>query len=218
MAKSKKHSPKRMHRDEKLMQRFLDPMHLLYLRKQILSSGARVDSCIWSIRVLIEITRAKWSRIKISPLTVELFVFNKIFADWIRENGFEIPPSVGVRLGAMGGRYLVIGDREHIPEEGKWPGHLVAIARTTTGEDYLIDLSIDQAHRPQKGISLREPLAFKITKPNFLQGKAIETGNVNDCLLVYAPHLEDKSYETTPDWTKHYELLIGNDDPMGFLP
>lgn len=73
-------------------------------------------------------------------------------------------------------------------------GHLVCHV-----QDVLVDASIAQANRPQKGIELPPFCAFPASK-RFLQGDGMMVGNMNGCEVEYRP-LRDHSWRQAPDWS-----------------
>jgi hypothetical protein len=81
------------------------------------------------------------------------------------------------------------------PEPGKWPGHLV----TVLGGQVLIDLTLDQADRPQHGILLPMPILAPCD-PDFLAGQARVAGIVGGCRVVYEARPGDRSFERSNDW------------------
>ena len=187
-----------------------DPIFLGQIRAKILASGARVDSCILSTKAMCMIARGLGLRAR--PLTVETTIVNPVFATWIRARplGTPIPDDVAYRLGDEGGRFVVVGDRTEPAKPGFWSGHLVAIVDSpyVTAPPRLIDLSIDQAHRPKKRINLTGPITFPVEHTEFLQGTAEAHYNLDDLLIVYVAHPNDNSYSDSPDWLRTDDVTV----------
>ncbi len=74
--------------------------------------------------------------------------------------------------------------RKRDPQFKGYDGHLVARVG-----DVIVDLSLGQAARPEKGVHL--------PKAAMIPGKSIV---MNGCVLEYG-FFEDSSFEVTPDWT-----------------
>lgn len=176
-----------------------------YLRGTILDSGARLDSCIFSTKVVCRTAHAMGLRAR--PLTVEVTLLNPVFAGWFAEHGTDntMPDDVFERLGNAGGRFLVVGDRSPTDDPTKWPGHLVAIVEGTEARQppVLIDLSIDQAHRPQKGIVVVDPITFPITYQPFMSQRCDVMRFREDGVLIrYTSYPTDDSFKIAPDWQR----------------
>jgi len=189
---------------------FRGPMFLREVRRMILSSGAQADSCICSVKVLCQLGESLGVRVE--PLTVEAYVYNQIFVDFFAEQGFNPTTEDFKRLGEAGGRFIVLGSRESRDAvEGKWQGHLVAIAHPPKGVNdvpYVLDISIDQAHRPQKKLMLQDPVCFPIPSKRFLTGEQdavglTESAGTKMC-MVYRAHPAITDYEVSPDWQRDY--------------
>jgi hypothetical protein len=71
---------------------------------------------------------------------------------------------------------------------------------TVVEERHVLDLTIDQANRPQKNIKLRP--GFFDASPAFLAGE-VGIGYVqNGCEVRYMPIPDERGYLTVPDWTE----------------
>jgi hypothetical protein len=73
-------------------------------------------------------------------------------------------------------------------------GHLVCHV-----QDVIVDASLDQASRPQHGITIPRFIAAEVT-PQFLAGGQMLIGKVDECEVQYRP-LRDPSWRQAPDWT-----------------
>lgn len=185
---------------------FTSRRNLFQIRKMILDSGAKVNSCICCTKVLVELGEA--TGLDIRPLTVETTVFNPVFADFIEKKGLDPTEEDMHAMGKAGGRFVVIGSRrDGDAEPGCWPGHLVAVMRAAGKTPVVIDLTIDQANRPNKDIHITDPLVFGVPS-GFLMGRAIATGfyptKAGKICFVYRAIPNDTTYEASPDWQRDY--------------
>lgn len=161
---------------------------LLQLRPFILQS-ARMDSCILSTAVGCEYLSQRG--ILAEPLPVQTMIFNKKFMDHAERIG-RLP--VGDELKSWSeedGSYSVaIGMGQQQP--GKWPGHLVILAE----KSYLIDLSVDQANRPQFGMVFN-PIFCKISESFFSEPMIFRHA---DCVFRYEAKPNNLGFLSSPDW------------------
>ena len=148
---------------------------------------AAVDSCILTTRVTIDVLRRYDVRCR--PLAVKLLAMN---AEWAkREKSGEEPTEAWKQQGAwcVGMGY---GAPDHKPEGG-FDGHVVTIAE----EALLMDLSLDQASRPEHGMRLK-PAVFAL-EPAFFLGQAQVWRN-DDAHLAYYPMPDNKRFLQAKDW------------------
>jgi len=134
-------------------------------------------------------------RIPSRPLPTTAGVFNKALADWIAAGG-DLPTLTAEKMDEFGGWVVKIGDTgEKI--EGGWDGHLATLVE----ERVLLDLSIDQANRPAKGIEVT-PLAAPVP-PEFVRGEEAVTlsHKKSGCLIRYHT-LHRIEYGETPAWRR----------------
>lgn len=188
-----------------------DPDIVRAMRRAILGSGASRDSCICSTKIFVQTARVIGSTAR--PMTVEACALNPVATEWFREHGWDSDPTRDElrELGKRGGYFLVLGARGEAPSgPNAWPGHLVAI---TEGATHLVDVSIDQAHRPQRGVSMTGPLVLPIERTMreaFLAGKNELTLEREDGVtLIYHAHPDDQSFTTSPDWQRDYDITFG---------
>jgi hypothetical protein len=160
----------------------------------------RADSCIVSTRIALEVLR----RFGVGgyALSVRAMIANAPFLE--RLKGGAAPPAGhedALRWAAEDGAWLIgLGFGEAGP--GRWPGHLVVIAERR----WLVDLSLDQASRPQRSIVLR-PLVAVVGEP-FLRGRKALEVPMGGSLVRYEAVPRDRSYRNAPDW----------DDPRRWAP
>jgi len=199
---------------------FTSRYFLTQVRKMILDSGASADSCICCTKVLMQIGESLC--LNVQPLVVEANVFNPVFAKHVVKHGLNPSEEEMKRLGEAGGRFVVLGARED-REAGanKWPGHLVLLASAKGKSPVVIDLSIDQAHRPKKDILITEPVVFGVPD-GFTRGEYCAVGQVGTevgaLCFVYRAFPEDKSYEVSPDWQRDYAAKAHDGVPVDGLP
>jgi hypothetical protein len=165
---------------------------LLGIARPVILRHYRADSCIASSRIAIDVL--SHFGILAEPLTVNLTVYNPAFAarieagdrepetqdelnEWIRKYGAW---NVGVGMG---------GD----PRLLTWGGHLVVIAEKRC----ILDLSADQANRPQRNINL-VPLGGDVP-PEFFDGEPLFF-QINGCVLKYLVSPDNNGYTSSPDW------------------
>jgi hypothetical protein len=152
----------------------------------------RPDCCILATAALIDVF--DYFKLTAKPLSVISTVFNPRMADRIALEGMPtpeeaerswFPPHDTCRSLAVGA-----GD----PEPGKWPGHLVCVLDGKV----LIDLTLDQADRPHRGIELPVPVIAPVNE-EFLAGQGELVGMVNGCRVVYLARPEDRTFERSRD-------------------
>lgn len=161
--------------------------------------GFDKDSCIAATRVGLDVLGH--FGVAAAPLTVEAEVFNAIQIQLLRERGG--PPKDWKEAGEwmrQGAWAHGIGTRESRGREG-WPGHLVMIV----GERQLVDLSIGQANKPEKGIVLGEPIVCEVTRP-FMQERERLVLTKDGILLTYLARSRDLSYRQRPEWRSDQPL------------
>ena len=150
--------------------------------RPIILKYASIDSCIASTRIGMEVLRRL--KIQSSPLAVKVVAFNKKGSEfmlakhpeWVRE---QKDGAYGVGIGHGHGKGT------------GWDGHLVLIVRD--GTRYLLDLSIDQASRPQHGIVLT-PFYTPYT------GEPLTLEIPNGGAIIYETEPDNKEWKQAPDW------------------
>jgi hypothetical protein len=162
------------------------------------------DCCIATCRILQHVFT--FFGYKSEPLPVSAYIYNKAMVDLLC-TGVELPTEPPARrelfdrTGAWG-----IGITQQSADIGapvpgrRFGGHVVLRVMNT-----LVDASLQQADRPDKGIALPPMLAFSPKEPVFFsqkrfRGKRCGVG-VNGCEIVYE-RLSDYSFRQAPDWTR----------------
>jgi hypothetical protein len=165
---------------------------LCNVARPIILERFRPDSCIVSTRIAIDVL--DYFGIKAKALPVKLGAYNPLAWESV-EKGVE-PDWNGGAWGVGIGTASPIAFTRQSPSGVD--GHLVALVEDTT----LLDLSIDQASRPAKGITLAP--YFGAIRPENLAGFEEGEGLVfrvdGDCRIVYWRHPE-RFHLQAPDWT-----------------
>ena len=156
------------------------------------------DACMAATRVGIDTLRH--FGIPAYPLTVQVVIFNEVYGRLLREGGGLTRNIEEVeewkQKGAWSHGVGVPGLGEG---PGKWPGHLVAIVQN----QWLIDLSIGQANKPEKGIILGDPIICSVTE-EFLGGNDRHTITNGALMLTYLARPKDFSYRQRADWSERW--------------
>lgn len=149
-------------------------------RKEILKSY-RKDSCIASTRIGVEFLRAFGYSAR--PVPVKQTILNGPMKETI-DRKLDEP--------LEGSYILAIEGTDHMGEDGGWDGHLIF-----TIEDNLVDLSLDQATRPHKGIFL-EPLVGKLHDEWPKEPVGFQLGEI----FVGYQLLEGQNFRKAGDWNR----------------
>jgi len=151
----------------------------------------RPDCCIAATAILNEVL--DYFQLTASPLSVIATIFNPVMSERIAQEGMPTLEEAERDWFTKGCYSLAVGAGDAQP--GKWPGHLV----TVLGGRVLIDLTLDQANRPQHGIVLPMQILAPCD-PDFLAGQARVAGSVGGCRVVYEARPGDRSFERSNDW------------------
>lgn len=188
------------------------------MMRRIILANYRRDSCIASTAILIAVLDE--FGIKSEALSVKLIGYNRQYVEWLKPRKWDDSPTRedAKMLVARGARMIAVGfgHERDLPDPTKWAGHLaVAIKPRNDDLGYLADLSADQAHRPEKGIPIPEPLVCSIAREAwrpFVTGKTFMHREQEDgSVLMYAALPADASYADAPDWinrkARHHEIV-----------
>lgn len=169
----------------------------LFARPEILKHY-RVDSCIASTRVIFDLLK----RYELKPRAVACHarVLNPQLVKRINETGrYPQTNEEIVRWSEEDGSWNVgiggTGERR----EGRWDGHLVALAFGRV----LIDASIDQANRPKHNIEL-PPIAATVPD-GWLEGDQLVVEE-RGCLVLYKAQPGERRWLQTAGWKMHREI------------
>lgn len=162
----------------------------------------RPDCCIAATAILIDVL--DYFRLTARPLSVIATVFNPAMSGRIEREGMPTLEEAERDWFPNGCYSLAVGIGD--PEPGKWPGHLVA----NLADKVLIDLTLDQADRPQHGIVLPMPVVAPFP-PELLTEDGQMAGMVNGCRVVYEARPADRSFERSNDWRsrKRHDAVVG---------
>jgi hypothetical protein len=163
----------------------------------------RPDSCIAAARVLVDAFDRLHVRVR--PLSVTVDVFNPAMVARASAEGGRVPETDEeyqrwVEESGCWWLTLGIGD----PEPGKWPGHVTVVA----WDRVLIDLTLPQASRPQRGIVLA-PAAIQVWA-EVLTGAERRVVTMHGCELHYRARPQDRSFMGSRDWQcrdRHKEVV-----------
>jgi len=150
----------------------------------------RPDSCIVSTAIGIDVLTH--FGILAEPLPVKLSIFNAPYVKRI-DSGSDWPNrETLIRWGQEDNSYSVgIGYGEQ--QLNKWAGHLVLLVENK----WLVDLSIDQANRPQYNM-IFEPMAIEIDN-DFLSGKMPRILKDKEC-VIRIELIKNRGFLSSPDW------------------
>ncbi len=162
----------------------------------------RPDCCIAATAILIDVL--DYFRLTAWPLSVIATVYNPVMTERILREGMPTLEEAERDWIPNGCYALAVGAGD--PEPGKWAGHLVA----NLADQVLIDLTLDQADRPQHGIVLPMPIIAPFP-PEFLTEDGQLAGLVNGCRVVYEARPSDRSFEHSNDWRsrKRRDAVVG---------
>lgn len=142
--------------------------------------------CLNGTRCIIEVLRA--FGVQARPVSVTAIAANRV---WVERIKAKLAPLDDPDAWAIG------VDTAGSGEEGKWPGHLVALVEGR----WLLDVSAGQMNRPERNILIP---TFFVAEWN---GKKTQPYDLSDGGVVeYAPRRYDTSYLTQPG----YQLHAGN--------
>jgi len=180
---------------------------LITYASPVLKSEWAPDCCIAATRLALQVLRplgfdAVALPVKALILSKELTVRCKSYA---KETGKWPGPELQNQWLDLGGQYhsIFLGAtddemraRGKEPKPDRFAGHLVALV----DNQVIVDLSLDQADRPNRGIILK-PWAVP-TQGRDLVNPPFPTANVNGCLVQYVRSDAD-GWQAAPDWQKH---------------
>jgi hypothetical protein len=161
---------------------------------KVFPSHYRPDGCIAAARVLIEVFERLHAKVR--PLSVTVDVFNPAMVARSEAEGGRLPTDVSEYqrwVQESGCWWLTLGGGGE-SKPGRWSGHVAVIA----WEKVLIDLTLTQANRPQRGIVLA-PVVVEVGR-EFLDGSDRRVMTMNASELHYQTHPDDTSFMRSPDW------------------
>lgn len=175
-----------------------DLLSFLSIRaRPVILDWYKKDTCILSTAIVVDFCRHFGQTV--FPLACRADIYNKPMRLLIEQQGrFPTDEQVDKWVANSGAWGVGVGyPSEPGKQDGsKWPGHLI----TYSGE-FLLDLSIDQASRPHKGIHLEKPLFVKDKEMNeFTSGKKNLPIFLDGCVIIYRPLPDEHSYTNSRDW------------------
>lgn len=186
-------------------QKVLEPEKLMPLVYEEVVKDFSYDCCISATGTLIDVLEKRYS-VEAYPLMVELMVFNPFVTELIEKHGFPEKANVALLESWTShnkGWCVGVG----LKGQGKasdgtlgLDGHLVAIAIDDQGQRAIMDPSLGQAARPNRGMPLT-PLCFRVNDV-FLKGEKSRGVIVHGCLHMYRAHAGNKRFKKAPDWKK----------------
>jgi hypothetical protein len=178
-------------------------------RPIMLDGHVRPDSCIAMTAVAVEVMR--YFGYDANPLNVEVLIVNRAWREALERGEFDPTvklPDALFEAGAYGLGLGVESQRlEKLARGEEAGGHVVAVV-----DRYLVDLSLDQASRPQHGIDLA-PRIFEFDGVVTPEERAW-TYALNDgaCFVEYKLRPDIQTWRDSPDWRfckKRYADQIG---------
>lgn len=173
------------------------------MRHALMRGGLAPDSCIACSWIVAEVARRMGVKAQVLP--VRLTLLNPIMTAWADATP-EPCEEDWQRVADRGGRMVVVGDDTHAPLPGRWAGHLVAVLNDDLrGQRYMIDLSVDQAARPEKQILIDHPFVVPMLASDY-RSFARGHGEVGADLpsgvrALYQARPGNLGYRDSPDWT-----------------
>ena len=156
-----------------------------YGRPEILK-WFKVDSCVASTKVAIKVLNH--FKIRARPQACLFEVMNPKFVELFdAEGGYPQSREEGQVWQDQGAHSVAI--------DGTGLGHVVAIVASSM----LVDLSLDQAHRPHKGITLKA--TGGILPFNFMTHGVCYADN--GCRITYFP-IQNEMFRKSNDWRQGY--------------
>jgi len=134
------------------------------------------------------------------PLTVAVRIHNPAVRRWIEKNGAPQDEASVKACNDAGGLTIAIGKgTEDMIPDGRWAGHLVIVVPNLFDDRHaMLDLTIIQAHRPEWGIHL-QPICTRVDDL-FVAGARNFPIEVNEAIVIYRAHPDDRSYNDHRDW------------------
>lgn len=165
----------------------------------IISKTVRIPNhCILSTAITIDVMRN--FGIQATPMPVKVEVFDPVTTKSYYKKMVKKPNTNWTPRDAVSSRshIIFIGYGN-----GKSPavGHLVSVLDIEPEPGVLIDLSVTQASRPEKGINIR-PLVSPVTSEfrSFKEVLIVETEKPNNCILLYNPDPNNSEIFNSGDW------------------
>ena len=175
------------------------------IRAMINAHTRKKNNCIVTAAVMQKVLQ--FYQVNAAPLVVRAAAYNAEFWSLVERLGWprdDITLNEWIDLGAysVGLGYAERGQVNGSVNGSSWAGHLVLTAAIPDRWGiWLLDVSLDQATRPGKGIEL-VPLVG-VVNPDPIRAGEIMATKMNDAILVYNFFPDERSYEGLEDWIEH---------------
>lgn len=164
----------------------------------------RRDSCITSARIGAAVLRHFGVLVRLVPVRL-LAVTADLYEKYQQGHDLNDPALKGI-----GHSVLIQGTgRVSVSPDGRrlWNGHVVLVLKHPAT---LVDLSIDQASRPEKGLVLDEPVVMPVPDAQaFRAGEPLAARNHDGTFLLYRV-IEDDGWKAQPKEPDVKPLIITN--------
>lgn len=173
--------------------------------RAIINTEYSIDSCIATSRIMSEV----FARFGVASNTipVQVIIGNPVASYYLlgKENDNPMTPDEIESLKEMGGYFISIGTKgEDLPN--RFDGHVVVETVDDFGNVYLIDLSIDQASRPEKKIMAFPFVALLEAQLHKSDGVMF---NTPDGGFIRYDYMRDISrFKDSPDWKKVPQHMV----------
>jgi hypothetical protein len=151
--------------------------------------GYARDTCILHTRVAVNMLRN--AGLRAQALTVRVGVYNLAYAKWMSELG-RMPRQTDDHHPGAWAVHIGFG-RDPRREGPGFDGHVIAIVN----ERYALDLTIDQAARPEQGITTRPH--WWIADRGFIAG-GVHAFRMLNTFVRYEAIPEERGFLTVADW------------------
>jgi hypothetical protein len=159
------------------------------LPPRLTAAGFSRGTCILHTRLATMLARE--AGIRARPLRCNVVVAN---GKWL-ELAEELDRMPETREWRGGEWSLGIGHGREVGQPG-YDGHVVVVVE----ERWVLDLTLDQANRPQHGINMH--LGYFAVTPEWLRGETMTAFRRDGCFVQYEAVPEDRGFLTVPDWTE----------------
>lgn len=157
----------------------------------------RRDVCVLATRVGYDVL--SYFGVESAPVVVRALAFNPPAVAWVNERGPNVSDEQLEEYNATGAWVVAIDEEDHeIP--GRFPGHLVL---RVPSERALVDLSIDQFARPERGIIMPKSAIFDAPDDFFSDDGAATYGLEGGGRLAYFYRQRGtKDFRSGADWKR----------------
>ena len=173
------------------------------LPQMMKGKGYRAETCILSTRIGMAVL--EYFGVSARPRAVSVMVFNaegwKLYWEAMKAGSApdwgSHPTAWSVGVGGSG-----VSTWDPVQQRTKWDGHLVIET-----SDVLVDLTLDQAERPERGI-FAGPTVLPLHSEWHTEGTLLLENPHGNILLYQA--IDDLNWRQAPDW-KQYDKRIAGD-------